>query len=346
MKRRELIKGVATCAAGLAAGVNLFAQQAGEIGATNFTDGVDLSGAKNLGEKFAAMTPYLTLNNRILMPIIGLSAAKFDGLKDKNALGAALGLGYRLIDTDGGEEAAVAAFAASGLERGQLFIQSALGTQNGDESGMIKSFEHSLKKLNTDYVDLLLLHAGAGNTSSAWRVLQRLYREGLAAAIGICDYPGEFGAENLAKIAQGSEVKPAVYQTRSRSYLRSFATRGKVTDYDVQVQLLYEPGEELKEPALAQISEKYGKTRSQIILRWLVQHGVCTVVNFASKERLLENIDIFGFELADEAGFVLKFVCLKFGKLGVMANFKSILLICRAKFASLIDVKFGFSGLG
>lgn len=234
------------------------------------------------------------------MPIVGLSAAKFDDLKDKNALGAALGLGYRLIDTDGDEEGVAAAFAASGLERGQLFIQSALEAQNGNESGMIKSFERSLKKLNTDYVDLLLLRVGAGDVSLAWRVLQRLYREGLAASIGICDYPGEFGVENLAKIEQGSEVKPAVYQTRSSSYLRRFAARGKVTDHDVQVQLLYEPGEELKEPALAQISEKYGKTRSQIILRWLVQHGVCAVVNSASKEILLENIDIFGFELADE----------------------------------------------
>ena len=300
MKRRDFIKGAATCAAGFAAGVNLFAQQTGEIGATNLTDGVDLSGAKNLGEKLAAMTPYLTLNNRILMPIIGLSAGKFDDLKDKSALETALGLGYRLIETDGREEAAVAAFVTSGLERGQLFIQSSVSAQNADENDMIKSLERSLKKLNTDYVDLLLLRAGAGYTSSAWGVLQRLYREGLAAAIGICDYQGEFGVENLAKIAQVSEVKPAVYQMRSRSYLRRFATRSKVTDYDVQVQLLYEPGEELKEPALAQISEKYGKTRSQIILRWLVQHGVCAVVNSASKERLLENIDIFGFELADE----------------------------------------------
>nr|WP_314565298.1 aldo/keto reductase [uncultured Campylobacter sp.] len=165
---------------------------------------------------------------------------------------------------------------------------------------MIKSFEGSLKKLNTDYVDLLLLRVGAGDVSLAWHVLQRLYREGLAAAIGICDYPGKFGVENLAKIAQGSEVKPAVYQTHSRSYLRHFATRGKVTDHDVQVQLLYEPGEELKDPELAQIGEKYGKTRTQVILRWLVQHGVCVVVNAGNKESLLENIDIFGFELTDE----------------------------------------------
>ena len=171
MQRRDFIKGAATCAAGFAAGVNLFAQQAGEIGAANLTDGVDLSGAKNLGEKLAAMTPYLTLNNRIFMPIIGLSAGKFDDSKDKNALEAALGLGYRLIDTDGGEEGLSATFGASGLERGQLFIQSSLGAQNGDESGMIKSFERSLKKLNTDYVDLLLLRAGPGDISSAWRVL-------------------------------------------------------------------------------------------------------------------------------------------------------------------------------
>ena len=165
---------------------------------------------------------------------------------------------------------------------------------------MIKSFERSLKKLNTDYVDLLLLRVGAGDAGSAWRVLQRLYREGLAAAIGICDHLGEFGAKNLAKIAQGSEVKPAVYQTPARSYLRHFAMRGKLTDHSVQLQLRYEPGEELKEPALAQISEKYGKTRMQIILRWLVQHGVCVIVSAGSKERLLENIDIFGFELARE----------------------------------------------
>jgi ytbE (aldo/keto reductase ytbE) len=145
-----------------------------------------------------------------------------------------------------------------------------------------------------------LLCVGAGDASSAWGVLQWLYREGLAASIGICNYPGEFGVENLAKIAQGSEVKLAVYQTPAHSYLQRFAVRGKVTDHDVQVQLLYEPGEELKEPALAQISEKYGKTRSQIILRWLVQHRFCVVVNSAIKERLLENTDIFGFELARE----------------------------------------------
>ena len=300
MKRREFIKGAATCAAGLAAGVNLFAERTSETGMANLTDGVDLSGARNLGEKLAAMTPYLTLNNRILMPIIGFCAGKFDGSKDKNALEAALGLGYRLIDTDGAEEGAATAFAASGLERGQLFIQSSVSAQNADENGMIKSLERSLKKLNTDYVDLLLLRVGAGDAGSAWRVLQRLYREGLAAAIGICDHLGEFGVENLAKIAQGSKVKPAVYQTRSRSYLRCFATRGKLTDHSVQLQLRYEPGEELKEPALAQVSEKYGKTRAQIILRWLVQHGVCVIVSVGSKERLLENIDIFGFELARE----------------------------------------------
>ena len=175
-----------------------------------------------------------------------------------------------------------------------------MDAQNVDENGMIKSFERSLKKLNTDYVDLLLLRVEAGDAGSAWRVMQRLYREGLVAVIGICDHLGEFGVENLAKIAQGSKVKPAVYQTRSRSYLRRFATRGKLTDHDVQVQLIYEPGEELKEPALAQVSEKYGKTRAQIILRWLVQHGVCVIVSVGSKERLLENIDIFGFELARE----------------------------------------------
>ena len=146
MKRRDFIKGAATCAAGLATGVNLFAKQIGEIGATNLTDGVDLSGAKNLGEKLAAMTPYLTLNNRILMPIVGFSADKFDGSKDKNVLEAALELGYRLVDTDRGEEGAAVAFAASGLERGQLFIQSSVGAQNADESDMIKSFERSLKK--------------------------------------------------------------------------------------------------------------------------------------------------------------------------------------------------------
>lgn len=302
MKRREFIKGTATCAAGLAAGVNLFAERTSETSAANLADGVDLSGAKNLGEKLAAMTPYLTLNNRILMPIIGLSAGKFDGSKDKNALEAALGLGYRLIDTDRGEDGAAAAFAASCLERGQLFIQSSMDAQNVDESDMIKSFERSLEKLNTDYVDLLLLRVVAGDAGSAWRVMQRLYREGLAAAIGICDHLGEFGAENLTKITQGSEVKPAVYQTPARSYLRHFAAHGKLTDHGVQVQLRYEPGEELKEPALAQISEKYGKTRTQIILRWLVQHGVCVIVSAGSKERLLENIDIFGFELAGETG--------------------------------------------
>ena len=102
MKKRDFIKGAATYAAGLATGLNLFAQQTCKTNAANLTDGVDLSGAKNLGEKLAAMMPYLTLNNRILIPITWLSADKFDGSKDKNGLETALGLGYRLIDTDGG----------------------------------------------------------------------------------------------------------------------------------------------------------------------------------------------------------------------------------------------------
>ena len=88
MQRRDFIKGAATCAVGLATGLNLFAQQTCKTNAANLTDGVDLSGATTLGEKLAAMTPYLTLNNRILMPIIGLSADKFDGSKDQNALKA------------------------------------------------------------------------------------------------------------------------------------------------------------------------------------------------------------------------------------------------------------------
>ena len=103
MKRREFIKGAATCAAGLAAGVNLFAECTSQTGTANLS-GVDLSDATTLGEKLAAMTPYLTLNNRILMPIIGFCAGKFDGSKDKNTLEAALELGYRPIDTDRGGE--------------------------------------------------------------------------------------------------------------------------------------------------------------------------------------------------------------------------------------------------
>ena len=87
MQRRDFIKGAATCAAGFATGVNLFAQQTCKTNAANLTDGVDLSGAKNLGERLAAMTLYLTLNNRILMPIVGLSTGKFDDLKDKKRAG-------------------------------------------------------------------------------------------------------------------------------------------------------------------------------------------------------------------------------------------------------------------
>ena len=134
---------------------------------------------------------------------------------------------------------------------------------------MIKSFERSLKKLSTDYVDLLLLRAGLGDASSAWRVLQRLYREELKEPA----------------LAQVSEKYGKI-----RAQIASSAWR--------VLQRLYREG--LKEPALAQVSEKYGKTRAQIILRRLVQHGVCAIVNSASKERLLGNIDIFGFELADE----------------------------------------------
>ena len=117
MKRRDFIKGAATCAAGLATGVNLFATRTSETCAVNLTDGVDLSGTRNLGEKIAAVMPYITPNNRILMPITRLSADKFDCSKDQNALEAALELGYRLIDTDGGEEGAATAFGASGPER-------------------------------------------------------------------------------------------------------------------------------------------------------------------------------------------------------------------------------------
>ncbi|MCD8212479.1 MAG: aldo/keto reductase [Campylobacter sp.] len=282
MKRREFIK-LSAAGATAMSGLNLFASEA------------KFESSKMIDVKF---------NNGVKMPILGLGVWKIPDLKEcQRVVEDAFNAGYRMIDTAQAyrnEEAVGAAFSASGLKRDEVFITSKIATQNLSMDGVLRSFEESMKKLGLKQVDLMLLHAPAGDALGAWKGLESLYKQGRVRAIGISNFYGKILKELLDK----SEIKPVLNQVETHPYLQHFAVQKEFEAYGMIMQAWSQFGNGmngvLKEPILAQIGQKYNKTAAQVILRWLIQRGVSVIPKTTHKERLLENIDVFDFSLSDE----------------------------------------------
>lgn len=245
-----------------------------------------------------------TLHNGVKMPWMGLGVWQTpEGEVVEQAVRAAIEIGYRSIDTAAvyGNEAGVGkAIKDSGIERDKLFVTTKVWNKDQGYESTLAAFETSRKKLGIDYVDLYLIHwAIKDKYKETWRALEKLYRDGHVRAIGASN----FQVGHLQDIMQHFETKPMVNQVEFHPYLTQQALLTFCKEQDIQMEAwspLMQGGEPLKHPVLVNLSQKYGKTPAQIILRWDLQNGVVTIPKSVRAERIRENSEVFDFELADE----------------------------------------------
>ncbi|WHX49074.1 aldo/keto reductase [Paenibacillus woosongensis] len=244
----------------------------------------------------------VTLNNGVKMPIIGFGVYQVpDAEECENAVYEALMAGYRLIDTAAGylnEEAVGRAVKRSGIPREELFITTKLWVQDASYESAKLAFAKSLKKLQLDYLDLYLIHQPFGDYYGAWRAMEELYREGKIKAIGVSN----FLPDRLMDLIVHNEIVPAVNQIETHPLYQQTETSALLKEQGVQHQS-WAPfaegrGNMFGNEVLTSIAEKHNKSVAQIVLRWLVQREVVVIPKSVRKERIVENFDIFDFELS------------------------------------------------
>lgn len=246
---------------------------------------------------------FVTLNNGVKMPQLGYGVYQTRPEETEKAVGTALELGYRLIDTAasyGNEEGVGAAIKQSGIPRKDLFVTTKLWVQDHGYDNTLKAFDTSMKKLGLDYLDLYLIHKPYSDYYGSWRAMERLYREGRIRAIGVTS----FWNERLADLFNCNEIKPAVNQIETNVWNQKWAEEAFMKQQGIQ-QEAWAPFAEganhvFTNSVLQEIARKHGKTTGQVMLRWLLQRGIVVIPKSVHKERMQENLDVFDFQL-DEA---------------------------------------------
>lgn len=251
---------------------------------------------------------FIQLNNGIKMPILGLGTFLNNGNSCEEAVYKAIRKGYRLIDTAeayGNEEAVGNGIKKSGIERKELFIVTKVNFKSYEDTRT--ALLNSLKKLQLDYIDLLLLHWPFGNYYLAWREFEKLYEEGVVRSIGISN----FEPDRMIDLINFNKVVPMVNQIETHLFCQRKIENQWLKKYDVQ-HMSYAPLGQGKNnkmfdlPEINVISEKYNKTPAQILLRFLTQQGIVVIPKSNSEEHIEENINIFDFKLTDNEMEILK----------------------------------------
>ncbi len=243
------------------------------------------------------------LNNGVMMPALGFGVYQIPAEDTERAVSEALGTGYRMIDTAASyfnEEQVGNALRHSGLKREEVFVTTKLWVQDYEYEDALRAFDKSARLLGLDYVDLYLLHKPYGNYYAAWRAAERLYKEGRVKAIGVTS----FSDERLQDLFLHNEVKPAVNQLETHPFFQQEASNAFLSQEGIQHEA-WAPFAEGKNdiwnnPALKAIAGKHGRTVGQVVLRWLNQRGVVVIPKTVRRERMAENLDIFGFTLTDK----------------------------------------------
>ena len=247
---------------------------------------------------------YKTLNNGVKMPVVGFGVFQVkDEEECKRVVLDAIDAGYRLIDTAqsyGNEEAVGKAIQETSVPRDELFITTKVWISNYGYEKAKASVEESLKKMQLDYFDLVLLHQPFKDYHGAYRALIDLYKEGKIKAIGVSN----FYPDRLVDLALDTEVVPAVNQVEVNPFHQQDTALIYNTKYGVQLEA-WAPFAEGKNgiftnETLVEIGNKYNKSVGQVILRWLVQRGIVPLAKTVRKERMQENLNIFDFELSEE----------------------------------------------
>ena len=246
---------------------------------------------------------YLTLNNGVQMPLVGFGTFMLGGETCKNAVSEAIKNGYRMIDTAeayGNEKEVGEGIKQSGIDRKELFLVTKLNFKSYENAE--QTVMQSLENLQTDYIDLLLLHWPFANYYAAWRVLEKLYAEGKVRAIGVSN----FEPDQLLDLTAYNKVVPAVNQIETNLYCQRSTERSWMDKKQI-AHMAYAPlgqgnrNEMFKEPVVLALTEKYGKTSAQILLRFLMQKGIAIIPRSTKPEHIKENFNLFDFALtADE----------------------------------------------
>lgn len=242
----------------------------------------------------------ITLYNGVKMPIVGYGVYQVSKEECERCVMDALTVGYRLIDTAQSyfnEEQVGNALVKSGIPREDMFLTTKVWVEHYGYEQAKKSVLESMRKLRTDYLDLVLLHQPFSDYYGAYRALEDLYEEGILRAIGVSN----FYPDRLVDIASFSRVKPMVNQVETHPFNQQAEAKKWMDKYAIQLEAWAPFGEGrgglFENPVLVQIAEKYKKTTAQIILRWHIQRGIVVIPKSTHKTRMVENLSIFDFSL-------------------------------------------------
>ena len=246
------------------------------------------------------METKIKLNNGVEMPQIGYGVYQVTPEECERCVSDALNVGYRMIDTAQAyhnEEGVGSAVKKSGLKREEVFIVSKVWISNYGEEKAKASIEESLRKLQTDYIDLMLLHQPFCDRYGAYRALEAAYKEGKLRAIGVSN----FYPDHLIDLASNVDIKPMVNQVETHVFDQQVEAKKYMDELDCRI-MSWGPLAEgrnnfFQNELLSEIGKKYGKTVPQVALRWLLQRGVIIIPKTTHKERMTENLAIEDFEL-------------------------------------------------
>ena len=246
----------------------------------------------------------IKLHNGLEMPILGFGVYQIpDLIQCEQAVSEAIKTGYRLFDTAqiyGNEEAVGNAIKKSGVNRSEFFITTKIWISNTSYEGVKKSFENSLEKLQTDYIDLLLLHWPLGDYYGAWRAMEELYNAGKVKAIGVCN----FYPDRYIDFSHFVQIKPMINQIETHIFNQQKKQREYMKKYGTQI-MAWAPLAEgqnnfFNNETLKKIGNNYGKTVAQTALRFAIQENIIVIPKSVHKERIEENFNVFDFNLTDD----------------------------------------------
>ncbi len=247
---------------------------------------------------------YIELSNGVEMPLLGYGVFQVSPAECERCVSDALSVGYRLIDTAqayANEEGVGNAWRKSGLKREELFLVTKVWIANNGEEKAAKSIDESLRKLQTDYIDLLLIHQAYGDVFGTWRAMEKAYRDGKVRAIGVSN----FQSGRFFDFAHYVDVKPMVNQLQCNTLIQQTGIEPMLAEFGTRMMAWGPLGGQgvdgiVKSDELAAIGAKYGKSAAQVALRWLTQRGVVAIPKSSHKERMAQNFDIFDFTLTDD----------------------------------------------
>lgn len=246
---------------------------------------------------------YVTLNNGVKMPILGYGVYQVTPEECERCVSDAISIGYRSIDTAqayANEEGVGAAIAKCGVPREELFITTKVWITNSGYEKAKSSIDESLRKLQSDYIDLLLIHQPFGDYYGTYRAMEEAYKAGKLRAIGVSN----FYPDRYVDIAHFAEIKPAVNQVETHVFQQQKTAKEYMKKYGTLIESWgpFAEGKNdfFKNPVLTDIGAAHGKSAAQTALRFLIQSGVVVIPKSTHKERMEENLNVFDFVLTDD----------------------------------------------